>query len=278
MIELDLRNTHPQGLSNGSDPPILPPGFVAAGVAADVHPPKSSSAVTVGCTAAGLLAEDIGAPQPPEISFGVIFDGTLPSSTLGAAGFAGSGAPHAFVSAPPHGSNILEAGGDAGPARDDCTVGIGAGLGAVVVGDERLNAELKFVGLRNVGEDKGAFAAGPDGADAKSLKPSSPNRLAGIEVVVGLGIGGDGVFCVKEKFKAFDMDADGACAGLGAGGLLAVPAKKLPPLNGGGEDIWAATAGDLAGMFVGNPKPAKEDDDGGGGDVVVGKSNNEPDD
>lgn len=172
---------HPQGLSNGSDPPKPPVGFVAAGVAADVHPPKSSSAATVGC-AVGLLAPEIGAPHPPEISLGVMRDGTLPSSTLGAAGFAGSGAPQAFESAPPHGSNILAL---------DCEVmagrvgwGTGAGLGAVVVGEDKLNAELKAGGLC-IGGD-GIFATGAggglDGADAKSLKPSSANRSAGMDV------------------------------------------------------------------------------------------------
>lgn len=84
--------------------------MVAAGVAADVHPPKSSSAVIVGCVAAGLPADDIGAPQPPEISFGVIFDGTLPNSTFGCTGFAASDVPHALLSPPPHGSNMLELG------------------------------------------------------------------------------------------------------------------------------------------------------------------------
>lgn len=125
----------------------MPPGFAAAGVAADAHPPKSSSAVTVGCVAAGLFADEIGAPQPPEISFGVILDGTLPNSTLDWGGFAGSDAPQALLSEPPHGSNMLELDGDATAGRAACAAGDGAGLAAVVVGDERLKAELKFVGL-----------------------------------------------------------------------------------------------------------------------------------
>jgi len=130
-----------------------------------------------------LLAPEIGAPHPPEISFGVMRDGTLPSSTFGAAGFAGSGAPHALASAPPHGSNILALDCEvmAGRAGWDA----GAALGAVVVGEDRLNAELKVGGLC-IGGD-GIFAAGAggglEGADAKSLKPSSANRSADIEVV-----------------------------------------------------------------------------------------------
>lgn len=150
-------------------------------------------------------------------------------------------------------------------------------MAAVVVGEERLNAELKFVGLRNVGDDSGAFAGFV--ADAKSLKPSSPKRFAGMDVVVGCATGGDGVFCVKEKFKEFDAADIGACAGFGAAGLLAVPPKKFPPLNGGGEDTCAATGGAFAGTLVGKPKPANADeDDGGGGDVAVGKLNEELED
>lgn len=107
-----LYPAHPHGLSNGSDAPNPPPGFVAAGVAADAHPPKSSSAVTVGCVTAGLADDDdeMGAPQPPDISFGVILVGTLPNSTLACTGFGASDAPHALLSAPPHGSNIPELG------------------------------------------------------------------------------------------------------------------------------------------------------------------------
>lgn len=105
------------------------------------------------------------------------------------------------------------------------------------MGDDRLNAELKFVGLASVGDMDcwiGNVFCGP--ADVKSLKPSSPKRFAGIDVVAGLGAGGDGAFCVKEKLRSLDVVADGACAGLAAGGLVVVPEKKLPPLKGGGED------------------------------------------
>lgn len=160
---------------------------------ADAHPPKSSSAVTDACRT-GLLgvgfAFEIGAPHPPEISLGVIREGTLPSSTFGATGFAGSGAPHALVSAPPHGSNILLL---------DCatTVGLGgcaagAGFGAVVVGEERLKAEPNAGGLCIGGDGIVGGAAGLFiGADEKLLNPSSPNKSVGIDVVAGFGGGGD---------------------------------------------------------------------------------------
>lgn len=74
---------------------------------ADVQPPKSSSAVIVG----GFLAEVIGAPHPPEISFGVMREGGLPMSTVGTAlGFAGAGsdAPQALSLPEDHGSNMAE--------------------------------------------------------------------------------------------------------------------------------------------------------------------------
>ena len=180
-------------MSKGSElAPNPPAGFEAAGVA-DAHPPKSSSAVTDACRT-GLGADEleleIGAPHPPEISLGVIREGTLPSSTFGATGFAGSGAPHALVSAPPHGSNIL--------ALDCATiVGLtgcvaGAGLGAVMVGEDRLNAESKAGGLCIGGDGiLGAVVGLFIGADEKLLKPSSPNKSAGIGAVEGFGGGGD---------------------------------------------------------------------------------------
>lgn len=108
----------PQGLSNGSVAPPKPllvafggAATGAAGAAAEVHPPKSSSAVTVGAwTWTGLLpVDDIGSAQPPEISLGVMCSGGLPKSTLGAVGFAGagSGAAQGLLSLPDaHGSNI----------------------------------------------------------------------------------------------------------------------------------------------------------------------------
>lgn len=98
-----------------------------------------------------------------------------------------------------------------------------------------------------------------------------------MEVVVGLDAGGDCGFCVKEKLRGFDAAAVGACAGFGGGGLVVVPAKKLPPLNGGGEDICGAVGGDLADTFVGNPRPEKEEDDFAG-DAAVGKLKEDPGD
>ena len=99
-------------MSNGSDAPLNPPPLLDGPVAgvcvaeADVQPPKSSSAVIVG----GFLADDIGAPQPPEMSFGVMRVGGLPISTVGALGLAGAGSGVAQVSSllEDHGSNMVE--------------------------------------------------------------------------------------------------------------------------------------------------------------------------
>lgn len=81
-------------------------------VDADVHPPKSSSAVTVGCVAFALDADEMGSPQPPAMSFGVIRAGGRPRSIVGLDTFAGagSGAPQPALSFPvdPHGSNMAE--------------------------------------------------------------------------------------------------------------------------------------------------------------------------
>ena len=102
------------------------PAFVCMGEAASVQPPKSSSPVTVGVC---LLCDDdvIGAPHAPDISFGVIRDGTEPRDTVGGFGFgaSGSGAAHALLSMPPQGLLIEElvCGG-----KVDCCIGA-AGVG-----------------------------------------------------------------------------------------------------------------------------------------------------
>lgn len=142
-----------------------------------------------------MFADEIGAPHPPDMSFGVKWLGTLPRSTPGAAGFVegGSGAPQAFVSLPaPHGSNMLElveaSGWDTGARAD--------GLDAVLVGDERLNAELKLLLKGTVGEATlgaaGAEAgagAGSGALEANPPKSSAAKRSAGTEVGTGFGGG-----------------------------------------------------------------------------------------
>ena len=119
------------------------PPLVCVGEAASVQPPKSSSPVTVGVCL--LFADEvIGAPHAPEMSFGVIRDGTEPRDTVGGFGFggSGSGAAHALLSMPPQGlpNEELDCGGKAG-------CGIGATIvGFDATGDDRLKGELRFGG------------------------------------------------------------------------------------------------------------------------------------
>lgn len=195
---LSTNFSQPHGLSNGSEPPPNPPppafgGLVATGDCAEVQPPKSSSAATVG-GCADLFAPDIGAPHPPAMSFGVIRDGTFPSSTVGAAGLvgAGSGAPQGLLSVvEPHGSNIGLLLCETAGGRDAATAGLGAGC------EDRLNAELKSVlGLVVVGDAilgcvgdiggaVGAACAGA-GVDVQPPKSSLLNKSVGIAAAAGL--------------------------------------------------------------------------------------------
>lgn len=122
-------------------------------------------------------------------------------------------------------------------------------MDVVGVGEERLNGELKALGLCIGGEGTFAAVATDAGAAENSLNPSSPNRSAGI-LVAGLDCsgGGDAAFCVKEKLSEF----------VGAG-LLAALEKKSPPLRGGGDDTGADGAA-LLGTADGKFSPAKAED------------------
>ncbi len=186
---------YPHGLSNGSGAPPKPPplGFDggATGVCvvdAEVHPPKSSSAVTDGCRAGRLLEADIGSPHPPEMSSGVMRAGGFPNSTLGWTGFAGvgSGAPHGLLSLPaPHGSNIAVL--LCGMAAGDLN-GWDAGFGTAAGCEDKLKGELKAAVL--LGGDIIAGLGGEAGVElAKPPKSSAANRSAGIDVAVAAGLG-----------------------------------------------------------------------------------------
>lgn len=136
-------------------------------------------------------------------------------------------------------------------------------MGADVVVEDRLKGELKAGGLC-IGGDS-TFAAGAAEVvdpEAKSLKPLSPKRSAGIDVAgFDATEGGDGLVtcCVKEKFRAFCCGASVA-AGLGAGGFVVVPEKKWPPLRGGGEDICGAEGAAFVGTAVEKFNPANPED------------------
>lgn len=204
-------------MSNGSEALLVNPPPLFAGletgvcvVEADVQPPKSSSAVTVGAWL-GLLDDEIGDPHPPEMSLGVIFDGTLPRSTDGCEDTlgvtVGSGAPHPPPSPPEdHGSNSAA-------LVDVVVVDIGAGAAAGFgAGVDKLNADLVFVletgivaltgGETCVGE--GAIGGAGDGS-ANPENSSLANKslelfgTAGFVLMKAEG-------CVKEKSRPFKAE------------------------------------------------------------------------
>lgn len=139
-----------------------------------------------------LLEDEIGSPQPPEMSLGVMRTGGLPNSTFGGAGFAGegSGAPQGLLSFPdPHGSKVDVLLGN--PAGDLNAWAAGLGAGAVIVGVDRLNAELKFALLGGGAETvEDAGLGGEAGVElAKPPKSSAANKSVGMDVGAGLGAG-----------------------------------------------------------------------------------------
>lgn len=179
-------------MSNGSgvapNPPLAFDGPVDGVWVADaeVQPPKSSSAVMAGV----FFDDDIGSPQAPEMSLGVMREGGLPMSTVTARGLAegGSGAPHALSLPEDHGSNMVE--------LFEETVGgtlvaaiVALGGGAVVV--ERLKAELmRLLGGGGTGVETfvgGGTGGGAGIGDAKPENSSDENKsfeIAGIADLV----------------------------------------------------------------------------------------------
>ena len=182
-------------------PPPPPPcllcagrGLVLAGVsgAALLHPPKSSSGVTLGACEVlphvlleleDSLFEEVGVPPHAEKSLDIGMDGPVAGATvlgLGGEVEVGSGAAHASLE--PHASILLRP--EEGAATD--AVGLDAGC-AGATGAERLKGELKLEeggpeGFAGTGAGCGALFAG-DGS-AKS------NRS--LEALTGTGFGGVG--------------------------------------------------------------------------------------
>ena len=193
-----------------------------------------------------LLDDDIGAPQPPEISLGVICAGAFPNSTFDGAACActgagvGSGAPQGLLSLPeePHGSNNAELVGTAAGAL----TGVAAGAGC----EDRLKAELKallLLLLLTTGDVTfaGVGLGGETGVElANPPKSSLANKSCGIDAATGLvaGFGGGGevawIFDVNEKSNPFELEGEVTLA-LGAGAFEGRLSKKLPPIKGGGE-------------------------------------------
>lgn len=209
--------------------------------AALVHPPKSSSAATVG---AGLeLADKAGAPQPAPMSLAVRVSGTfiIEAEGAGAAGAAGAGSG-VLQALPPQGSMVV--GGrtlatDAVLATEGLEAGAGAGAGV------RLKADFKSCCGEvdvNAGGDTAAGAAGAG--------EESPNKSSDKGDLGGLGFGGGGdAKLVNPASKPFDeIDAVRDC-GFGGGTVGDVRlSKRLPPAlptEAVGEDTLGAAGVDF---------------------------------
>ena len=177
MCKLDgskpTQRAYSQTLENKSSAPPNPPAgldeafllvvVVVDGIgAALAHPPKSSSAATVG---AGLEpAERAGAPQPPPTSLAVSVSGTfIIEDGAGAAAGAGSGVPQAL---PPHGSMVV--GGSTLATDAVVLAGFGAGAGAGV----RLKADFSSC----CGEVDANGGGGETAAGAAGAGEENPNK------------------------------------------------------------------------------------------------------
>jgi len=160
----------------------------------------------------------MGSAQPPEMSLGVMREGGLPISTVGAFGFAGAGSGvfQALSLPEDQGSNMAELlcvtiGGGFGGA----TVDFGAGA----VTAERLKAEfIVLVGALkevSIGDETfvggGGAGTGAGDADAKPEKSSDAKRSSDIAGTAGFDAATGAL--VKAKLSPFD----GARAGTGAG-------------------------------------------------------------
>lgn len=212
--------------------------MVAIGTAL-AHPPKSSSAATVG---AGLdtVLDAAGAPQPAPMSLAVNVSGTFIIEAAveeeGAAG-AGSGVLHALL---PQGSifaeNILVT---VDVVAD--TSGFGAGGGS---GLERLKAELKSCCVDvQLGGCGAGFAAG--GGELASPNGSLDTEDDG----GGFGFAGADLKLENPKSRPLEEIDEVRGWGLGRGGLEGVVrlSNRLPPLMEEVREVtWGAAGVDLA--------------------------------
>ena len=232
------------------------------------------------------MLDDMGSAHPPWISFAVMCAGGFPSSTLGCAGRAGagSGAPQGLLSLPePQGSNSAALFCCAAGDLKACGACCGAGIGADVVGEDRLNGELVLAVLLG-GE---AALVGPGfGGDAgielaNPPKSSAAKRSAGIDEADGLGGAagwGAGAVCVNAKSKPLDPAEGEVTVGLTAGAFEGRESKKLPPLNGGGGGEAPTEEVDFGPELVRlpNAENAEVDCGWGGADVLVPEKFNPP--
>lgn len=215
-----------------------------------------------------LFADVIGAPHEPEISFGVMWEGILPNFTEGDAtdAFTGtdSDAPQPLLSgAEAHGSNIDVL---LGEATGDRITGA-AGFDMFVIGDERLNADEKFVLLVIAGDETdvdGGAGGGAGDADVKPEKSSAAKRS--FELAVGTDRTGatfvEGATWVEANVKLSALGGaragtEGACT-LDCVGFESGASKKLPPTSGGGDVTCGAEGVALTIIGLENPpRPEK---------------------
>ena len=219
----------------------------------------------------------IGVPQLPEMSFGVIRDGTLPKSIPDGAGFGGDGsrALHGLGSlAEAQGSNML---------FEDAVMlgicaGLDAGLGARGCEADKLKGDsIVAVGLLTGDVTLGMTdaLAGPGGfvVLANPPKSSEAKKSTGIEVGAGFGVGFGAGAAVDASTgcgllaNPKSRPSDGTGLGVTSGFESAL-SKKLPPLRGGGDVICGADSVVFGWIADGKPVVPPENelfciDDGG---------------
>lgn len=229
-----LRYFHSHTLENKSSLPENPPagfGFevallVGAGGGALVHPPKSSSAETVGAALVVEVGE--GEPHPEPMSLAVIVSGTFIIDEEVCL-LIGEVTSAVFQALPPHGSMALL---ESMLLTLAVLVGGDTGAGSLA-GADRLKMEFTFsVFGRTVGGDVGVVVD----MDEKRSK---------VLVEVAGGAAADFVdpIVAPTRLKSRPEEIEGflACCGFGA-------ESKNPPLLNGGEEIFEAVGGDLGAL------------------------------
>ena len=205
-----------------------------------VHPPKSSSAATVGAMffAAGVDVEGSGHPEP--ISFAVKVSGTFIIEAAvvdddgGAAG-SGSGGSGVLHALPPHSS--MPATGSMFARLEAAGVMLGLVSGGGGSGLEMLKAVFKSASGLAAQPDACGAVCGAD-CGAGDMGSSTPNGSADRDEDAG-GVGKAMGLAEAKLVKSESMPLDendgargwGAGGGLGARGGDAIRSKILPPLT-----------------------------------------------
>lgn len=248
---------------------VVGPGETGAAL---VHPPKSSSAATVGVG----LAVELGAPQPLPMSLAVKVSGTFiideAEGAAGAGAGAGSGSG-VFQALPPQGSIM-----PAAAAVAAGTSGLGGAFGCSD-GLVRLNAEfISCCGevTAGLGGGAGAVAAAGAGGGEESPKRSFERDDDGGGGVGFAGLGGGGEVNPPKprSCECDEMEVVRDCC-LGADMGEVKLSKRSPLADPEGEVTFGAAGVDLG--FEKLARLAKGDGFSaglaGGGEVVEGKLN-----